>query len=110
MNKYILVVEYRRTVNDKYDYYKEHFEYNGCTNKFKAQWITDCEKVAFDNCKPNEAVMGYDLIDREQYLLNQAITNLIDIKERHYRGYLSDEQYIEEVDNAISNYINKHNE
>lgn len=63
MSKYILRVEYRKKVNNEYEYYKADFDYNGETDKKKFKWVMDSDKLAFENCKPNEDVMGYELIE-----------------------------------------------
>ena len=75
--KWILRVEYRKKVNGKYEYYKVDFDYNGCTDKMQFQWVKDSDKIAYDNCKPNEDVMGYELIVLEvnkRYYLDSRIT------------------------------------
>ena len=63
--KWVLRVEYRKKVNGKYEYYKVDFDYSGCTDKMQFQWVKDSDKIAYDNCKTNEDVMGYELIKVE---------------------------------------------
>ena len=64
--KWVLRVEYRRK-NEKgeYEYYKVDLDYNGCTDKFNFKWVMDSQKLADNNCKPGEDIMGYELVQVE---------------------------------------------
>lgn len=38
------------------------YPYNGETDKKSVNWLKDADKIAFDNCAPNEDVLGYNLV------------------------------------------------
>lgn len=37
--------------------------------------------------------------------MSPELESLLDLKEKHYRGYLTNEEYIEKVNEVLSNYI-----
>ena len=39
------------------------YPYNGETDKKSINWLKDADKIAFDNCAPNEDVLGYNLVE-----------------------------------------------
>ena len=43
--------------------YSREYPYNGETDKKNINWLKDADKIAFDNCAPNEDVLGYNLVE-----------------------------------------------
>lgn len=43
--------------------YSREYPYNGDTDKKDIGWLKDADKIAFDNCAPNEDVLGYNLVE-----------------------------------------------
>lgn len=41
--------------------------------------------------------------------MSKEFEALLDLKEKHYRGYLTNDEYIEKVNEVLSNYVNDYN-
>lgn len=60
--KYILRVEYRN--KETMETYTRDYDYNGETDKMRFKWVMDSDKLAYANCKENEDVMDYKLLEK----------------------------------------------